>query len=74
MCIRDRHQAGERIDANKGAVPVTAGSYLANAEEVANLVIGSQHGKPLLLSDVATIEARGDIASRYVWYLSLIHI
>jgi multidrug efflux pump subunit AcrB len=62
------HQAGERIDANKGAVPVTAGSYLANAEEVANLVIGSQHGKPLLLSDVATIEARGDIASRYVWY------
>ncbi|HQX92661.1 MAG TPA: efflux RND transporter permease subunit, partial [Thermomonas sp.] len=62
------HQAGERIDAGRGAVPVTAGSYLANAEEVANLVIGSQHGKPLLLSDVATIEARGDIASRYVWY------
>ena len=61
-------QAGERIDAGRGAVPVTAGSYLANAEEVANLVIGSQHGKPLLLSDVATIEARGDIASRYVWY------
>jgi multidrug efflux pump subunit AcrB len=43
------HQAGERIDAHKGAVPVTAGSYLANAEEVANLVIGSQHGKPLRL-------------------------
>jgi len=62
------HQAGERIDAGRGAVPVTAGSYLANAEEVANLMIGSQHGKPLLLSDVATIEARGDIASRYVWY------
>ena len=61
-------QAGERIDAGRGAVPVTAGSYLANAEEVANLVIGSQHGKPLLVSDVATIEARGDIASRYVWY------
>jgi len=61
-------QAGERIDAGRGAVPVTAGSYLANAEEVANLVIGSQHGKPLLVSDVATIEARGDIVSRYVWY------
>jgi len=62
------HQPGERIDASAGAVPVTAGSYLANAEDVANLVIGSQGGKPLLLSDVARIEARGDIASQYVWF------
>ncbi len=62
------HQAGERIDAGTGAVPVTAGRYLANAEDVANLVIGSQGGKPLLLSDVAHIQARGDIASQYVWY------
>ncbi len=62
------HQAGERIDAGTGAVPVTAGRYLANAENVANLVIGSQGGKPLLLSDVAHIQARGDIASQYVWY------
>ncbi|MBV2209634.1 MAG: efflux RND transporter permease subunit [Thermomonas sp.] len=62
------HQAGERIDAKAGAVPVTAGQYLANAEDVANLVIGSQGGKPLLLSDVASIEARGDIATQYVWH------
>lgn len=62
------HQAGERVDAAQGAVPVTAGSYLASAEDVAGLVVGSHGGKPLLLSDVATIEARGDLARQYVWH------
>ncbi len=61
------HQAGERVTP-AGAVPVTAGRFLASAEEVALLVIGSTGGKPLLLSDVASIESRGDLASRYVWY------
>lgn len=61
------HQAGERVTAN-GAVPVTAGKFLASADEVAHLVIGNQGGKPLLLSDVASIESRGDLASRYAWY------
>ena len=35
------------MDAAQGAVPVTAGSYLASAEDVAGLVVGSQGGKPL---------------------------
>ena len=61
-------QPGERVDAGGRAIPVTAGSYLASAEDVANLVIGSRDGKPLLLTDVATVAPRGDLASRYVWY------
>ncbi len=61
------HQAGERIGVD-GAVPVTAGSFLATAEDVAALVIGSNGGKPLLLSDVAAVEPRGDLASRYAWF------
>ncbi|QNN47729.1 efflux RND transporter permease subunit [Thermomonas brevis] len=61
-------QAGERVDAVQGAVPVTAGAYLADADDVAGIVIGSRDGKPLLLSDVATVEPRGDLASRYVWH------
>ncbi|MCC7096894.1 MAG: efflux RND transporter permease subunit, partial [Thermomonas sp.] len=60
-------QAGERVDAVRGAVPVTAGSFLANAEDVAGMVIGSRDGKPLLLSDVAKVEARGDLPTQYVW-------
>ncbi|TCT21876.1 efflux RND transporter permease subunit [Thermomonas haemolytica] len=62
------HQAGERVDAAQGAVPVTAGRYLASADDVANLVIGSRDGKPILLSDVASIEPRGDLPTRYVWF------
>ena len=62
------HQAGERIDSAQGAVPVTAGRYLASASDVEDLVIGSAAGKPLLLSDVATIEARSDLARQYVWH------
>ena len=61
------HQAGERVGA-EGAVPVTAGRFLASADEVASLVIGNHAGKPLLLSDVASVEPRGDLANRYVWY------
>ena len=61
-------QPGERVDAGGRAIPVTAGSYLASAEDVANLVIGSRDGKPLLLTDVAAVAPRGDLASRYVWY------
>ncbi len=61
------HQAGERVDA-AGVVPLTAGSFLASADEVAALVIGSRDGKPLLLADVARVEARGDQPSRYLWH------
>ncbi|MCC6595082.1 MAG: efflux RND transporter permease subunit, partial [Rhodanobacteraceae bacterium] len=61
------HHAGERVDAG-GAVPLTAGRFLAAAEEVAPLVIGMHDGKPLLLADVAQVQARGDLASSYVWY------
>ncbi len=61
------HHAGERVDAG-GAVPLTAGRFLASAEDVATLVIGMHDGKPLLLADVAQVQARGDLASSYVWY------
>jgi len=62
------HQPGERVDAGGRAIPVTAGSYLASADDVAGLVIGSRDGKPLLLSDVATVAARGDLPTRHVWH------
>jgi multidrug efflux pump subunit AcrB len=61
------HQAGERVGA-EGAVPTTAGRFIASAEEVASLVIGNANGKPLLLADVASIEPRGDLAARYAWH------
>ncbi|QDH69194.1 efflux RND transporter permease subunit [Marilutibacter alkalisoli] len=61
-----RH-AGERI-AGEGAVPVTAGTFLADADDVAGLVIGLSGGRPLRLADVAEVRAGGDVPARYVWH------
>ncbi|MCX7042208.1 MAG: efflux RND transporter permease subunit [Gammaproteobacteria bacterium] len=60
-------QLGERIGSD-GAVPVTAGTFLADADAVAGLVIGLKEGKPVLLSDVADVRAGGDTATRYAWH------
>ncbi len=61
-----RH-VGERVGADR-AVPVTAGTFLVDADAVRNLVIGLAGGKPLRLSDVATVSAGGDVATRYAWH------
>jgi multidrug efflux pump subunit AcrB len=60
-------EAGIRVGED-GAVPLTAGSYLADARQVAELVIGLQDGQPLYLSDVASIHRGADLPSRYTWH------
>ena len=60
-------QAGDRVTGNRD-VPVTAGRFLADAAEVAQLVIGLKNGQPVFLSDVATIHQGADLPSRYVWF------
>ena len=59
-------QAGERV-APEGQVPLTAGTWLADADEVANLVVGLRDGRPLLLSDVAQVRRGADLPQQYVW-------
>ncbi len=60
-------QAGARVG-HDGDTPVTAGTFLADADEVARLVIGVNHGQPVFLSDVATIRPGADLPDTYVWY------
>ncbi len=60
-------QMGERVGPD-GAIPMTAGKFLASSSEVAELVIGLHDGRPLLLSDVADIHDGADVASSYVWH------
>ena len=60
-------QAGDRVAADRD-VPVTAGSFLADADDVATLVIGLKNGQPVFLSDVAKISAGADLPLRYAWY------
>jgi multidrug efflux pump subunit AcrB len=59
-------QAGERVAADV-QVPVTAGTSLADADEVANLIVGLHDGRPLLLADVARIRRGADLPRQYVW-------
>ncbi|MEP6483702.1 MAG: efflux RND transporter permease subunit [Rudaea sp.] len=60
-------QAGDRIGGNRDT-PVTAGTFLADADEIANLVIGLKNGQPVFLSDVAKIQKGADLAPRYAWF------
>ena len=60
-------QAGDRVTAD-GVLPMTAGRYLADAQQVAELVIGLRDGRPLYLSDVARIQRGADLPSQYAWY------
>jgi multidrug efflux pump subunit AcrB len=47
-------------------IPVTAGSFLASADDVAELVVAVRDGKPIYLDDVAAVAAGPDQPERYV--------
>ncbi|MDD3884921.1 MAG: efflux RND transporter permease subunit [Gallionella sp.] len=47
---------------------VQTGSFLTNADEVRQLVIGVADNKPVFLRDVAEIRDGGDQPSSYVWF------
>jgi multidrug efflux pump subunit AcrB len=47
--------------------PVEAGEFLANRDDVAGLVVGVDHGRPVFLEDVAEVSTRPDHPDSYVW-------
>ncbi|HEX5959894.1 MAG TPA: efflux RND transporter permease subunit [Rhodanobacteraceae bacterium] len=60
-------QAGDRVSGDRD-IPVTAGTFLADADEIAHLVIGLKGGQPVFLSDVASIRRGADVPNRYAWF------
>ncbi len=50
------------------AFSVDAGNFLSNADEVGNLIVGSNNGQPVFLKQVATIEEGAEKPSQYVFY------
>nr|MBO2514937.1 multidrug transporter AcrB [Gammaproteobacteria bacterium] len=60
-------QAGAIVAANT-YTPVTAGAFLANAEDVAELVVGVVEGRAVYLDDVAEIVSGADQPEQYVWF------
>ena len=59
--------AGSIVSDNR-SVPVTAGTFLANRDDVAELVVGVIDGKAIYLEDVATVSAGPDQPEQYVRY------
>lgn len=60
-------EAGDRIAGNTD-VPVTVGTFLADADEISRLVIGLRDGEPVFVSDVARVVHGADLPTRYVWH------
>jgi multidrug efflux pump subunit AcrB len=58
---------GERVGDDR-SVPVTAGRFLADRDDVAGLVLAMQDGKPVTLADIAEVRAGIDVPSNYVWH------
>ncbi|TYT26404.1 efflux RND transporter permease subunit [Luteimonas viscosa] len=60
-------QAGERVGAD-GVTQVTSGQFLADRDDVANLVLGMAGGQPVRLADVADVRDAADAPASYVWH------
>ncbi|MBS0567509.1 MAG: efflux RND transporter permease subunit [Proteobacteria bacterium] len=60
-------QAGKRVTGDRD-VPLTAGTFLGDADDVAQLVVGLHDGQPVFLADVAQLRRGADLPSRYVWF------
>jgi multidrug efflux pump subunit AcrB len=60
-----RH-AGNLVGANQ-VVAVDAGTFLADRDDVAGLVVGARDGRPVFLEDVAAVTAGPEQPASYVW-------
>ncbi len=65
MANHSQH-AGELVAENT-EIPVHAGQFLANADEVGALIVGVRDGRPIRLSDVAEVRLGADQPEHYVW-------
>lgn len=60
-------QAGALVDADRVA-PLQAGTFLADDEEVARIVVGMSGDRPIYLRDVAVIRRGADRPKDFVWF------
>ena len=61
------HQAAALVGDNRYA-PVDAGTFLADRDDVAALVVGLHDGKPVFLEDVAEVASLPSEPASYVWF------
>ncbi len=58
--------AGSLVGGDR-VTPVDAGTFLASRDDVAGLVVGLDHGRPVFLEDVANVSMEPDLPTSYVW-------
>ncbi|KAB2928640.1 MAG: efflux RND transporter permease subunit [Candidatus Contendobacter sp.] len=58
--------AGALVGDNR-EIPVQAGSFLVDPEDIGTLVVGLHQGTPVYLADVAEVKLEPDSPERYVW-------
>jgi multidrug efflux pump subunit AcrB len=58
--------AGALVGDNR-EIPVQAGSFLVDPEEIGSLVVGLHQGAPVYLADVADVKLGPDVPEHYVW-------
>jgi multidrug efflux pump subunit AcrB len=59
-------QAGAVIDHDR-LTPVQAGQFLADSQQLADLIVATREGKPVYLRDVATISDTPQTPGQYSW-------
>ena len=61
-------QSSGNLTAGNREVLVQTGTYLETAADVKQLVVAVRDGKPVFMSDVATVEDGPDQPKRYAWF------
>ncbi|NDP47440.1 MAG: efflux RND transporter permease subunit [Sulfuriferula multivorans] len=61
-------QPSGTLVSNNQEILVQTGTYLTGAEDVRKLVIGVTQGRPVYMSDVATVVSGPEQPARYVWH------
>ena len=56
------------LEGEDRVTPVDAGEFLASRDDVAGLVVGADHGRPVFLQDVAQVSTQPDQPDSYVWF------
>jgi multidrug efflux pump subunit AcrB len=66
--VSNAAQPSGTLVSNNQEILVQTGTFLTGADDVKQLVVGVAQGRPVYMSDIATVVAGPDQPARYVWH------
>jgi multidrug efflux pump subunit AcrB len=66
--VANASQPAGKLTRDNREILVQTGTYLSSAADVRELVVGTNDGRPIFVSDIARVEEGADLPSRYVWF------